>query len=95
MTFPFCEIIGKKLRSIGAGCRREIFVSEIENAVEERRSEDEEEKRTPELERVEMEENGGSKGWKAAEGREKEGEVDEAKSANVTCLFFTIEAHCS
>lgn len=93
MTFPFCEIIGKKLRSIGVGRRREIFVWEIEN-VEERRPEDEEEKRTPEFERVEKEENGGSKGRKGG-GREKEGEVDEAKSANVTCLFFTIEAHCS
>lgn len=57
MTFPFCEIIGKKLRSIGVGRRRGIFVSEIENAVEERRPEDEQEKRTPEFERVEEEEN--------------------------------------
>lgn len=92
MTFPFCEIIDKKLLSIGVERRREIIVWEIEN-VEERRPEDEE-KRTSEFERVEKEENGGSKGTEGG-GREKEGEVDEAKSANVTCLFFTIEAHCS
>lgn len=94
MTFPFCEIIGKKLRSIGVGRRREIFVREIENTVEERRPEAEEEKSTPEFERVEEEENGGV-GRTAGGGREKGGEVDGAKSANVTCLFFTIEAHCS
>lgn len=42
-----------------------------------------------ELETAEEEEYGRRRKKKVAN------EMDEAKNANVTCFFFTIEAHCS
>lgn len=71
------------------------FLHEMENAVEEEKD-DEEEKRTPgEFESPRWKRRKGRKDERAGGDGEGGDEVDGAKTANVTCLFFTIEAHCS
>lgn len=90
MTFPFCEIIGKKLRSISVRIAGEPllpFERGRRKTVEGLAGENKE------LETAEEEEYEEPRGREAVE--KGTSERDGRSKKRERCLFFTIEAHCS